>query len=290
MKPPDSRRSGDSCIGVLISGFADRREVLNTLIPLTAVHLCDSLQDLRVGITNGRFSAVICECRDSFGLPLGPSLASESTGSNVPTLVFLRPTPADVSFFSHLVLSGVPALARVTGQADIGDVVRSVIKNHWSPEANAPIIRQIAKRFAGPLEVILALAIIAGSRRLGVGEFAQLARVSERTLQRRLAIAGFPPVSRLLSQATTLHSAWRLEMRGDRIKEVVAASGFLTREAFTSFIGRHASCTVSALSRQGAFLHMLDAFLAELPQGMALHGHSDLRPLTRIPSFSTPRD
>src|SRR6185436_11061120 len=98
----------------------------------------------------------------------------------------------DVSFLSDLVCSGVPALARITGQADIGDVVRSVIMCRWSPEASAPIIRQIAKRLDTPLEMTLVIAIIAGSIRLGVNAFARLAGVSERTLQRRLAMAGLP--------------------------------------------------------------------------------------------------
>jgi len=264
---------------VLISGFADRRQILNAVAPFADLRICNSLQDLRTGIATGDITGVVCECRDSYGVPLRARLLSGSIGDKVPALIFLRPTPLDVSFFSHIVRSGLPALARVTGQADIGDVVRSVLEHNWSLEATAPIVRRIIERFAAPLDMILMIAIIAGSKRLAVNSFAQLTRMSERTLQRRLAIAGLPPASRLLSHATMLHSAWRLEVGGDRVKEVVAASGFVTREAFTSFVGRHAGCTVSHLTREGTFIQMLDDFLAELSRGIALHGGTGMATL-----------
>lgn len=277
MRLLETTASADSCIAVLIADLADRRRVINALAPLARVCVCQSLQDLQAILAKGAMSGVICECRDSYGLPLGPGLASVEFGLDVPTLIFMRPTASDVSFFSDLVRRGVPALARVTGQADIGDVVRSVIKRRWFPEATAPIIRHIAGCLATPLEMTLVIAMIAGSIRLDVNTFARLAGVSERTLQRRLAVAGLPSASRLLTIALTLHSAWRLEIRGDRVKEVVAASGFTTREAFTSFIRRHASCNASDLSQQGAFHRLLEGFVAELLRGVPLNNYADLK-------------
>jgi AraC-like DNA-binding protein len=256
--------SAEPCVGVMINDCTDRRQVLDAVAPLARVRLCPSSQDLRANIESGDLTGVVCECRDSYGLPLSAGLASGHAWRDVPTLCFLQPTAADVLFFTDLVCSGLPARGRVTGQAEIGDVVRSVVEHRWLPEAGASIIRQIVERLPAPPELVVVLAVIAGSRRIGVRAFAQLAHMSERTLQRRLADARLPTAVRLLAWATTLHSTWRLERDGDRVKQVGAASGFQSRQAFTSFIRRHTNCSASGLSRRGSFLQVLEEFIAEL--------------------------
>jgi AraC-like DNA-binding protein len=251
----------------MISDSGDRLQAITALAPFARVRLCQSSQDLQASIANDALTGVICECRDSYGLQLAPGLVSAPTGLDVPTLILLRPLAPDALFFSDLVCSGLPALARIRGQVEMGDLVRSVVEGRWLPEANAPIIRALADRLGAPVETTLVIAIIAASRRLRVRAFAQLAQMSERTLQRRLASAGLPSAARLLAWGTTLHSAWRLEIRGEGVKETSAGSGFPTREAFTGFIRRHAGCTASDLARRGSFLHKLETFLAEITSG-----------------------
>lgn len=234
------------------------------MAPFACARVCQSVNDVHASIAAGGLTGLVCECRDSYGRQLGSVLASGQSALDVPTLILVRPIASDVSFFREVARSGLPALARISGQAATGEVVRSVIENRWSPEASAPIIRKIAEHSPTSLNMLLVLAMIAGSRRLSVTAFAKLASVSERTLQRRLAIAGLPPAVRLVGWATMLHSAWRLEVAGERLKEASASGGFSSREAFTGFIRRHGGCTASRLRNAGSFHQMLGAFLAEL--------------------------
>lgn len=257
--------SPESRIAVLIADSFERQQVLGALAPFGYARVCQSVEDVHASIANGGLTGLVCECRDSYGQHLGSGLASGQAALDVPTLIFVRPVASDVSFFSDVVHSGSPALARIAGQAGIADVVRAVIESRWSPEASAPIVRQIAEHSPTSLDMLLVLAMIAGSKKISVTTFAQLAHISERTLQRRLAIAGLPPAVRLLGWATMLHSAWRLEVAGERVKEASVTGGFRTREAFTGFIRRHAGCTASRLCDEGSFHDTLGAFLAELP-------------------------
>jgi AraC-like DNA-binding protein len=91
-----------------------------------------------------------------------------------------------------------------------------------------------------------------------------MVRMAARTLQRRLKVRGLPPAVRLLAWATALHATWHLEVNGESVKEAAAAAGFPTRASFTSFVRRHANCTVSELSRAGMFVRMLQFFSTEL--------------------------
>jgi AraC-like DNA-binding protein len=262
---PELTLSPEPCIAVLIADPGDRQQVLGAVAPFAHARVCQSLHDVHASIASGRLTGLVCECQDAYGQRLGSTLATGQSPLDVPTLIFVRPIASDVTSFSEVVRSGSPALARVAGQADVCGAVRAVIERRWSPEASAPIVRQLAEQSPTPLDVLLVIAMIAGSKRLGVTAFAQLARVSERTLQRRLAIAGLPRAGRLLAWATVLHSAWRLEVGGERVKEASVTGGFLTREAFTSFIRRHAGRTVSHLCKEGSFFQALNAFLTELP-------------------------
>jgi len=254
----------EPCVAVLIADSFERRQVLDALAPFARGRVCQSVKDVHASISDGAIVGLVCECRNSYGRHLASGLAADQAAFDVPTRIFVRPLASDVSFFSEVVISGLPALARVTGQAGIADAVRSVMKTRWSPEASATIIRQIAEHSPTSLDTLLVIAMIAGSKKLSVTAFAQLAHVSERTLQRRLALSGLPPAVRLLGWATMLHSAWRLELGRERVKESSISGGFPTREAFTGFIRRHGGCTVSQLRQEGSFLHTLQGFLTEL--------------------------
>jgi AraC-like DNA-binding protein len=250
-------------VAVLIADAEDRRLILDAVSPISRVRVFQAFQDVQESIRKECLTGLICECRDAYGYTL-VTFAEGQDVHSLPTLVFLRPVECEVISFTKLAQTGWPAIARVAGQTGLGDAARAVVEDHWPPEASAPIMRELVARSPSQLDMLLVIAMIAGSRRLGVAEFAWLARVSERTLQRRLAIAGLPCARRLLAWAMILHSAWRLEVIGQRVKEAGVSAGFLTREAFTSFVRRHSGFTLSRLCQDGSFRENMETFLSEL--------------------------
>lgn len=237
--------------------------MLDAISPLARVRVFQAFQQVQASISGGSLAGLVCECRDAYG-DLLVRLAEKPQVPPVPTLVILRPVESDIISFTKMVRSGWPALARVAGESRGAEEVRAVVQHHWSPEASAPIVHRLFERSQLQPDVLLVIAMISGSKRLSVGAFARVAQLSERTLERRLAIARLPCARRLLAWATVLHSVWRLEVAGERVKEASVKAGFLTREAFTSFIRRHSGRPVSDLCQAGSFVEMLDTFLAEL--------------------------
>ena len=112
----------------------------------------------------------------------------------------------------------------------------------------------------------------------------------ERTLERRLALSGLPRAVSLLASSMTLHSTWRLEIEGQRVKEAAMAGGFVSRDAFAAFLRRHAGCALTHLAKPGSFLRVLERFQGELTSTASFRRESrGLRPLARSDRRASPK-
>jgi|SRR5690348_7319927 AraC-like DNA-binding protein len=251
-------------IGVMLSDTGARECVEAAVLGQRRVVHCATAHDLLVRARDANLKAVVCGVRDAYGLPLGKEEKSALAELNVPIVCIVRPVMTDLACIVELVCGGIPALVRLDARQGYSDMVRSLIDREFSPEATAMIIRRIAEDSALRLDPLLVMSIVAGVRRLEVKAFARLAGLPERTLERRLAVSGLPRAVSLLASSLMLHSTWRLEIEGQRVKEAAVAGGFTSRDAFAAFIRRHAGCTLTHLAKPGSFLRLLERFQREL--------------------------
>lgn len=158
-------------------------------------------------------------------------------------------------------LSAHPGLARLSLRsvrpADV-DVQEALRGTSHAPDFL--ILRSFATDRLAREPGILIAAIVCGARRTRIRTLARACRIAPRTLQWRLARAGFPEARELLGWVLALHSVWRLEALEWPLKRVAAQAGFSSGESLCSYVHRHVGARPKTLCRDGGFWQLLAQF------------------------------
>jgi hypothetical protein len=114
---------------------------------------------------------------------------------------------------------------------------------------------------------ILGAAAIAGHRRMGVREFAQICGIPVRTLEWRCHARRLMTARDLLAWMVLLHSLWRLDALTWTLGRAARAAGFASQESWSNFIARHVGVRPASLLIDGGFPALLQRCATEVSRG-----------------------
>lgn len=151
--------------------------------------------------------------------------------------------------FARVSLRGVDDLVRdVTGATGRADEMGCQLE----------IARRVLPRVPEAVSSLVAVACLAGHRRLPITAFARGCGIAPRTLEVRLERTGIVAPRELVAWMVALHSLWRLEIARWPAKHVAAASGFTSTEAWSNYVLRHTGARPKSLLAHGGFRRLVE--------------------------------
>lgn len=251
---------------VLTAGRRIRLTVQRAAAP-AAVLVVDRAAVLRAAATAAGVRLVVSELRDRVGADTIPALAALAARTGAPAILACAPID-DRAVDDVFALAVSAAMARaglvLDGVDDLAAAVRGALAGWYAPSAALPVLERIAELVPRELRAFLLLAAARSAPGFTVTRASMLLGMTRRTLERRLARAGFPRASRIIQWCTALRVGWRLDVLGQRPSDVRAALGFASRSAMSNVVRRHGGRPATALRVHGGFVAMRERFAAEL--------------------------
>jgi hypothetical protein len=251
--PDDRPASGTPALGHE-PAFCDR---VDTLLSLA------SLPDVRV---------VIAEPYDVNGVGVSGALAEIAAAPAAPeTILLFDLTERAVEQVQELLDSGAVLRLAMRDRRGSAQAIESARRDPLGQRAQRALLRRTLPFVAPPLRTFFtACALLAGGR-IQVSHVAGVARLSPRTLEARLAKAGYPRARTIAAWYRVLHVAWRLDIERVALKQLVGAGdeGLRARRALGNLVERHTALTLASLGTSGSFAALLHRFLTRL--GVSLH-------------------
>lgn len=248
-------------IAVLASTPLERLEMTRLLRPLGVVHVYERTDALRAALGVERFDLVVCELRDRRGERVAPLLRELASRDDRPAVV-IRMTldAASAREVVSLVQSRVDARVALRRLDDLVAIARAALADRPEPRAGPVIIERVGTSIPAGLEAFVLLAAMRATARLRVGRVAAYLGVAPRTLESRLHKAGWPSAHTVLGWCTALHAVWRLDVRGERVKQVMAALELGSPSALANLLNRYCGCTPRTVREHGGFPEMVERF------------------------------
>ena len=250
---------------VLIARARDRLTLEAALAAVGPVRACgraDALAALAAGV-GARL--VVSELRDGVGSSVVPVLAELACRASAPAVLALAsltdPGAADVL---ALAATRTPVQLVLRGVDDLAAAARAALSGRYDMEAALPILERVGPLVPRSLGGWFVLAAARASPWLKLARAATLLGVGRRTIEGRLARAAFPPAHRVIGWCAALRACWRLDVLGQRPKQVALALGFASHAALGNLLARYCGCSATALRDHGGFAGMRERFAAEL--------------------------
>jgi hypothetical protein len=227
---------------------------------------CDRVESLLSLVSASGVSVVIAEPHDVNGVGVSAALAEIATAAVSPEIILLFDlTERAVQQVLELLESDVPALLVMRAEGGWRQF-ESARRDLTGQRARRALLRRTLPFIAAPLQPFFAgCGLLAGSRER-VTHLARLSGLAPRTLEARLAKAGYPRARTIVAWYRVLHVAWHLDVEGLAVKQLVGAGdeGLHARRALGNLVRRHTGLTLTSLGAPGAFAALLYRFLAQL--------------------------
>jgi hypothetical protein len=235
------------------------------------VVFCDRVESLRSFVSAPDISVVVAEPHDVNGVGVSAALAEMATDAVAREIILLFDlTQRAVQLLLELLESDVPARLALRTEDGWGPI-ESARRDLTRQRAHRTLVRRTVPFVVTPLRPFFAACALLAGTRERVSHLARLAGLAPRTLEARLAKAGYPRARSIASWYRVLHVAWHLDVEGLAIKQLVGVGeeGLHARRALGNLVRRHTGLTLASLGTPGAFPALLYRFLAQLGVAIA---------------------
>jgi AraC-like DNA-binding protein len=207
---------------------------------------------------------LVTELRDEAGVSLVEAVVALADRRSMRVVVSFAPTPTETRDVLHAVARGLRAQWVVRWPKDPAALVAAVERARTADRIPSPATEVL--RVLAPLAVpdgvrpFLVFAAVTGDRALSVEAAAQALAISDRTLELRLAHAGFAAPHRILGWCRALYAAWYLDVRQWSPKHVALALQFGSVSALSHWLRRYGAPAPNTLRRLGGFAELVAQF------------------------------
>jgi len=227
---------------------------------------CDRVESLLALASSSAVRVVITEPYDANGVGVSAALAEIAGAPGAPEIILLLdPTQRAIQQVEELLELGVAL--RLALRDDRGaHAIDSARRDVTGQRAQQALIRRTLPFIAPPLRPFFAACGLLAGDRIRVSHVARVTGLATRTLEARLAKAGYPRARTIAAWYRVLFIAWRLDIEGHTVKQLVGSgdSGLHARRALGNLVRRHTGQTLSSLGAPGAFAALLHRFLTQL--------------------------
>lgn len=227
---------------------------------------CDRVESLVALALLPGDRTVIAEPYDANGIGVSAALTEIATAPVAPDIVLLFDlNERAVQQVEQLLDADLRVQLALRDHHGSAHAIDSARRDPGGQRAQQAMIRRTLPFIAPPLRPFVTACALLSDRPIRVSNVARLTGLAPRTLDARLAKAGYPSARTIAAWFRVLHVAWRLDVEGLTVKLVGSGDpGLHARRALGNLVRRHAGLTLASLGAQGAFAALLHRFLTQL--------------------------
>jgi hypothetical protein len=246
---------------------ADGRAALGTPVLGLNPVFCDRVDALLTLASSPDAGVVIAEPYDVNGVGVSAALAEIAAAPAAPeTILVFDLTDRAVEQIREILDSGVVLRLAVRNQHGWARAVESARRDPLGQRPQRALFRRTVPFVDSPVRTFFAACALLADGPVRVHDAARMARLSPRTLEARLAKAGYPRAQTIAAWYRILYVAWCLDTEGLALKQLVGAGdeGLRARRALGNLVKRHTTLTLASLGAPGSFAALLHRFLTRL--------------------------
>lgn len=231
-------------IGALFVEGSIRDEITRQLASLGDIEYCSSVATAVEAAAAGRIDLLLTALRDDRGDPIARAIPVLSVRApRVPVLLYDQITRATVGLLSATLVPGLRMDCVVRPFEPLAPIVRQMLAATLPPVVAPTLIQRLVAVAPSPLGPFVAIAALKAPSRRGLDQLARWTGVTPRTVERRLARAGWAQVHVLLQASRALDVLWLMTQYGWSVKRVQRARGLSFASAITRLTQRYAGVT-----------------------------------------------
>lgn len=251
-----------------VAGLVQDREARARLVEATRgrtpVRFCEVVDDLVGLVAAGGVSVAVVEARDRSGRATAPMVRLLRAGfPHLPILAYCDPRRVRAADIVALVRAGADDLI-YRGEDDARHALAAVLAGAAGRRAGAQVLDALGAAVPDAVRPVLAYALDHATEPLTVDDLAHGLAIPRRTLASRLARAGVPTPSALITWARLLAAARLLGDPGRSVEQVASQLDFPSATALRNTLKRYTGRTPGEVRADGGARALLAAFTAAL--------------------------
>ena len=251
-------------VAALVLNPAHRLALRRGLEGVAEVHFCERIEGLRALVRRSWVRLVITEPTDKIGRPTAATVAEIRQGfPSLPVIAYCALTAHDTHSLISLVRAGADDVI-VRDFDDVGTVARQVIARAAVSRVGEQAFSELSPLVPAAVRPILAYCLENPTAATSVDKLAHALGIARRTLVGRLAAAGMPGPSALLTWFRLLVVAHLLEDPARSVDQVAEATRFRSGTALRVTCKRYTGLRPLDLRRSGGPRHVLDLIRTEM--------------------------
>ena len=246
-------------IAALVPGGSARDDVARELTGVATIDWARDAAALVQRVAAGGVDAVVAGVEDERGASLAPTVAAlAAEAPAVPVVVHAPMNGAALRKLLAVLTPGLRMACAVQPHERLEPVVRRVLSPDYRPPAGPVLLQHFVPLAPTRLRVFVALAAVAPPARRGVAAVAAWAGVSTRTIERRLARAGWPPARTVVQSFAALDAVWLMAEYGWSARRVQQVRRLPHESSVTRLLSRYCGSRPATLREDGGFSAALE--------------------------------
>ena len=224
------------------------------------VRFCDEPDDIVPALGGGGVAAVLLELRDAQGSPTAPLVESlRARFPSVPVIAYCDHRHDSSAEILAMARAGVNELV-FRGMDDVRLALATVLTSAEYQCAAALVLRELSSLVPPIVRPLVAYCLEHPGDTLAVQRAAAALGVHRKTLVNRMARAGFPSPSALMSWCRLLVAARLLEDPGRPIEQIALGLGFPSGTAYRNMLRRYTGLRPVEVRENGGLRCLLHRF------------------------------
>ena len=246
-------------VGALFKRQAVRDDIARQLAPTGSARFVPNAAALIAAAAAHEFDVVMLELENEPGqstLAIIEALASQAKA--VPVIVYDQLSPWRIDVLREILLR-VPLVELIPRPCrSLAPGVRSVLNRSDRLPVFASLLPRLLKVAPVDLELFLIVATVKTPRYPRVGQLALWSGSTLRTVERRLARAGWAPARTIVQAIRALDVVWLMSEYGMSTRQIQAARRFAHPTNIRRLTERYAGVTPAAIRIRNSYGHVLD--------------------------------
>jgi hypothetical protein len=246
-------RASKPSVAVVMRAGADRGAIGQQLALVAVVRFLDSVDALDAAITDGAIHVVVTDVDAWRGrMAALRAGATRSRPLGAPLIIYDSAERLTIDALPALIIPGMPSEFVVCPVEPLLPAVRRAIADDLPPSVGPVILRRLLPLAPVSLRVFLSLAVLKATTGRGVDQLARWSRISPRTVERRLARAGWETAQVVLQTVRALDAVWLMSEHQWAARRIQRVREFAHSSSITRLMQRYLGDLTPAGVREGS--------------------------------------